>query len=513
MRSNKVSTLVVMSKQKTAITPTRSENYPLWYQAVIQAADLAESSSVRGCMVIKPWGYALWEAIQYNLNARLKATGHENIYCPMLIPLSHLEREAKHIRGFAKECAVVTHTRLKEQEGKLMLDAELTEPLVVRPTSETVIGERFAQWIQSYRDLPLLINQWANIVRWEMRPRLFLRTSEFLWQEGHTAHATEQEAKAETLNMLDVYQIFVEKMLAIPVIVGEKTALERFPGAVKTYCIEAMMQDRKALQAGTSHFFGQHFSKAFNIQFTDHNEAMQYAWTTSFGVSTRLIGALIMSHSDDDGLILPPRIAPIHIVILPILHDETQRTAILNYCEKAKQTLQAIQYHGQKLQVHLDRRDRRGGEKNWAWIKKGVPIRLEIGAKETAQQTLTLKCRDHPHKQAQTIPYQAITEETGKTITETLDRIQTYLWHRAHTRLTTQTKTISHQDDFYAYFKGEHAPGFAKLRWHPDNSALEKELKQAHGISIRCLIKQRDPKPCLFTQTLSDYDAVFAKAY
>ena len=307
---------------KTAITPTRDQNFAEWYQQVTKHADMAENSPVRGCMVIRPWGYAIWQNIQKILDIEFEATGHENIYCPLLIPKSFIEREAKHVEGFAKECAVVTHHRLKQAEdGSLQPDGELAEPLVIRPTSETIIGEMFAKWIQSHRDLPLLTNQWANIVRWEMRTRIFLRTSEFLWQEGHTAHADENEAKAEALKMLEVYREFSEDVLAVPVITGEKTASERFPGAVSTYCIEAMMQDGKALQAGTSHFLGQNFSKTFNIKFLDKDNKESFVWTTSWGVTTRLIGALIMTHADDDGLIVPPRIAPTHIVIMPAIQD------------------------------------------------------------------------------------------------------------------------------------------------------------------------------------------------
>ncbi|MEL6898268.1 MAG: aminoacyl--tRNA ligase-related protein, partial [Planctomycetota bacterium] len=308
-----------MGKPKTAISPTRSEDYPEWYQQVIRAADLAENSPVRGCMVIKPWGYQLWENMQRALDDMFKATGHQNAYFPLFIPMSYLEKEAEHVEGFAKECAVVTHHRLEpDPDGGLRPAGKLEEPLIVRPTSETIIGDTYSRWVQSYRDLPILINQWANVVRWEMRTRMFLRTAEFLWQEGHTVHATQQEAIDETRQMLDVYATFAEEWMAMPVIRGEKTPLERFPGAVSTLSIEAMMQDRKALQAGTSHFLGQNFSRAQSIQFQDTEGNLQFAWTTSWGVSTRLVGALIMSHADDDGLVLPPKLAASHVVILPI---------------------------------------------------------------------------------------------------------------------------------------------------------------------------------------------------
>ena len=323
-----------MAKQaKHAISPTRDEDYPQWYQAIVKAGDLAEASDVRGCMVIKPWGYAIWENIQAGLDKMFKDTGHQNAYFPLFIPLRFLEKEAEHVEGFAKECAVVTHHRLEPgPDGGLVPAGKLDEPLVVRPTSETIIGATFARWVQSYRDLPLLINQWANVVRWEMRTRVFLRTTEFLWQEGHTAHATEQEAQEETDCMLNVYATFAEEHMAMPVIQGEKPEGERFPGAVKTLCIEAMMQDRKALQAGTSHFLGQNFSRAQEIKFQDQNGEEVFAWTTSWGVSTRLVGALLMTHSDDDGLVLPPKLAPQQVVILPIYPQRRrtqQRTGLL----------------------------------------------------------------------------------------------------------------------------------------------------------------------------------------
>ena len=328
---------------KTAISPTREDDYPEWYQQVIKAADLADLSPVRGCMVIRPWGWGIWENMQRGLDRRFKETGHENAYFPLFIPLSFLQKEAQHVEGFAKECAVVTHHRLEMKDGKLRPapSAELEEPLIVRPTSETIIGAMYAKWVQSYRDLPILINQWANVVRWEMRTRMFLRTTEFLWQEGHTAHATEAEAREETMKMLDVYADFAQSEMAMPVIKGEKTAGERFPGAVATYSIEAMMQDRKALQAGTSHFLGQNFSRAQEIKFQDQAGGEAYAWTTSWGVSTRLIGALLMTHSDDDGLVLPPRLAPKHVVILPIYRGDDDRAKVREYCEQRQKGARA----------------------------------------------------------------------------------------------------------------------------------------------------------------------------
>lgn len=332
---------------RTAITPTREEDYPEWYQQVVKAADLAQNAPVRGCMVIRPWGYALWENMQRVLDTEFKRTGHQNAYFPLFIPMSYLQKEAQHVEGFAKECAVVTHHRLEAgPDGKLKPAGELDEPLIVRPTSETIIGEMYAKWVQSYRDLPILINQWANVVRWEMRPRIFLRTAEFLWQEGHTAHATEAEAREETLKMLDVYVDFARNHMAMPVVKGEKSATQRFPGAVATYTFEPMMQDRKALQSGTSHFLGQNFAKAAGIKYLSAEGKEELAWTTSWGVSTRMIGGIVMVHGDDDGLIIPPRLAPSHIVVLPVLHKEESRAQVMAYCESLVRDLRAQTFDG-----------------------------------------------------------------------------------------------------------------------------------------------------------------------
>src|SRR6476659_5328730 len=418
-----------MAKQpQSAITPTRAENFPEWYQQVFKAADLAENSDVRGCMVIKPWGYAIWENIQRRLDAMFKATGHENAYFPLFIPMSFLEKEAKHVEGFAKECAVVTHHRL-EPDGKGGLQpapsAKLEEPLIVRPTSETIIGATFARWVQSYRDLPILINQWANVVRWELRTRLFLRTTEFLWQEGHTVHANEAEAREETMRMLDVYADFAEHAMAMPVIKGEKTAGERFPGAVSTYTIEAMMQDRKALQAGTSHFLGQNFAKAQNIKYQDVNGQEVLAWTTSWGVSTRLIGGLVMTHSDDDGLALPPKLAPAHVVILPIYRNDEEKAEVMPYCATLERELTTHLYAGEPVRVKMDNRDIRGGEKKWQWVKRGVPIRVEIGPRDIAGGKVFYGRRDSPGK------FEAPREIFVAQIAKTLEEIQIALHQRA----------------------------------------------------------------------------------
>lgn len=362
--------------QQTAITPTRAQDFPEWYQQVIKAADMAENSEVRGCMVIKPWGYAIWELIQKDLDQRFKDIGHTNAYFPLLIPISYLEKEAEHAEGFATECAVVTHHRLEAQKDeatgktRMIPTGELTEPFVIRPTSETVIGAAFARWTSSYRDLPLKVNQWCNVMRWEMRPRIFLRTAEFLWQEGHTAHETREEAIEETLTMHKVYEEFQRDVLAIPTIPGEKTEAERFPGAEQTYTVEAMVQDRKAIQAGTSHFLGQNFSKSQNICFAGRDNTQQFAWTSSWGVSTRMIGALIMMHSDDDGLVCPPRVAPQQIVIIPVTPKEESRQAILDHCEELARTLRTKTFHGQPLRVLVDRRDLGGGAQEMGMGKK-----------------------------------------------------------------------------------------------------------------------------------------------
>jgi len=497
-------------KTKTAITPTRSENYPEWYQQVIKAADLAENSPVRGCMTLKPLGYGLWEQMQRILDAQFKATDHKNVYFPLMIPLSFMQKEAEHIEGFAKECAVVTHHRLAtNEEGKLVPSGELEEPYIIRPTSETIIGEAFSRWIQSYRDLPLKINQWANIVRWEMRTRLFLRTTEFLWQEGHTAHATRDEAMQEALMMLDLYALFCEDYLAMPVIKGEKSESERFPGAVNTYCIEAMMQDKKALQAGTSHFLGQHFSRGFNIKFQSIDGKEEYVYTTSWGVSTRLIGSLIMTHSDDNGLVLPPKIAPIHIVILPIIHKSEDQSRILDYCQTLKKELIHIVYHDQRLIVEIDQRELTGGEKAWSWVKKGIPIRIEIGNKECTSDSVFFGQRNQEYKN-KTLQSR---QEFIATITQKLDLIQADLLEKARQFQKENTVEIKKQTDFYDFFKGENA-GFALAHWNGDAS-IEAKIKQELGVTIRCLpfSQKNNPGQCLFTDETSQQAVIFAKAY
>ena len=505
-----------MAKEKrTAIEPTREQDYPEWYQQVIKAADLAENSPVRGCMVIKPWGYSLWENIQGVLDKMFKDTGHTNAYFPLFIPVSYLEKEAEHVEGFAKECAVVTHSRLElNSEGKLVPASPLDEPLIVRPTSETIIGQMYSRWVQSYRDLPILINQWANVVRWEMRTRLFLRTAEFLWQEGHTAHASEEEARQETQRMLRVYEDFAVNYMAMPVICGRKTEGEKFPGAVDTYCIEAMMQDRKALQAGTSHFLGQNFARASNIKYLSEAGKEEYAWTTSWGVSTRLIGGMIMTHSDDDGLVLPPKLAPLHIVILPILHKDDQKQSVMQYCQQLCSELQGLKYAGRDLKVKIDSRDMRGGEKTWSWIKKGVPLRIEVGPRDIASDTLFVARRDNGQKQS--IPRAEFIAKAA----DILDDIQAQLLSRAKAYRDANTKQIDTKEDFYAFFtpKNERKPeihgGFAVANY--DGSAeVEDMLRKDLKVTVRCIPLDGGAPTgkCIFTGNEGKYRAVFAKSY
>ena len=500
-----------MGKQdKTAISPTRAEDYPEWYQQVVRAADLAEGSPVRGCMVIKPWGYGIWENMQRALDRRFKETGHVNAYFPLFIPKHFLEKEAEHVDGFAKECAVVTHHRLEEgPDGGLVPAGELEEPLIVRPTSETIIGAMFSKWVQSYRDLPLLMNQWANVVRWELRTRLFLRTTEFLWQEGHTVHATAEEAQAETRQMLEVYAQFAEEYMAMPVVCGEKTAAERFPGAVQTFTIEAMMQDRKALQAGTSHFLGQNFSKAQEIKYLSAEGQLEYAWTTSWGVSTRLIGALIMSHSDDDGLILPPRLAPAQVVILPIYRKGQDETPVREYCQRLKAELQAIRYGEDRLSVVMDDRDLRGGEKTWEHIKKGVPIRLEIGPRDVESDSVFMGRRDHAPRDKN-----GVSRETFlATVIEILDEIQDSLYSRALARRTEATVHVETVAEFEAFF-GEGQPGGFAWCYAADDPSYEDLLGRLK-VSARCIpVDDNDTTgDCIFTGKSEQRKIVFAKAY
>jgi prolyl-tRNA synthetase len=476
-----------MTAEKTAIIPTRAQDFPEWYQQVIKAADLAENSETRGCMVIKPWGYGIWELIQQQLDRKFKATGHQNAYFPLLIPLSYLEKEAEHAAGFATECAVVTHHRLEavknEATGKTKLipTGELAEPYVIRPTSETIIGAAFARWIESYRDLPLLINQWANVMRWEMRPRLFLRTAEFLWQEGHTAHETRDEAIAETRMIHGLYEEFLRDHLAIPVIPGEKTETERFPGAAMTLTVEAMVQDRKAIQAGTSHYLGQNFSKAQNISFTGRDGQVQHVHTTSWGVSTRLIGALIMAHADDDGLVLPPRVATQQIVILPITPKENSREAVVAACHALAETLRHQIYHGDALRVHVDTRDLSGGVKKWEWIKKGVPVRIEIGPRDIETRKICIQRRDQAVA-AKEFPDK---EDFIRRAMEILDEIHHQLLDKATILRDANILPCDSLEAFHAHWAQDN-PGWLYTAW-AGTPAQEEELSKQHKITIRCI--------------------------
>ncbi len=508
-----------MSPAEHAIAPTRQDNYAEWYQQVVRAAELAESSPVRGCMVIKPWGYAIWENMQRALDRMFKDTGHQNAYFPLFIPLSFLEKEAEHVEGFAKECAVVTHHRLEAgPDGKLVPAGELDEPLIVRPTSETIIGATFAKWVQSYRDLPLLINQWANVVRWEMRTRLFLRTTEFLWQEGHTAHATREEAVEETMRMLAVYADFAEHWMAMPVIRGEKTAGERFPGAEQTFCIEAMMQDRKALQAGTSHFLGQNFSKASDIAFLDDQGVRQHAWTTSWGVSTRLVGGLVMTHADDDGLVCPPRLAPRHVVILPILHKAKDPDAVMRYCEGIAAALREQRFAGEPVRVEIDARDLRGGDKTWQWIKRGVPLRLEIGPRDMDKDAVFVGRRDRSPRDKESLGRGELIARIGAI----LEDMQAALFERANKEREDNSRVIDDRDAFYAFFTPErddpNAPppihgGFAWTHYGGD-VALEEKIKNDLAVTVRCIpLDEGEPGTCPFTGKPSAKRVVWAKSY
>lgn len=501
---------------RTAISPTRDEDYPEWYQQVVKAADLAEHSPVRGCMVIKPWGYAIWERIQKILDLAIKETGCQNAYFPLFIPLSFFEKEAKHVEGFAKECAVVTHHRLEQDaEGKLHPAGKLDEPLIVRPTSEMIIGEMFSRWVQSYRDLPLKINQWANIVRWELRTRLFLRTTEFLWQEGHTVHATKSDAEATTMEMLNIYKKFMQEVLAVPVICGEKSEKERFPGADTTLCLEAMMQDRKALQAGTSHYLGQNFSKSSNIIFEDEKGEKVLAYTTSWGVTTRLIGALIMTHSDDDGLVLPPQVAPYHVVILPVMHKDANKEEILSYVEALKKDLQKVSYLGEPIRVMIDNRDMRGGEKKWSWVKKGVPLRIEVGPRDIEANQIPVSRRDKPFQESSFLSKEDLVAQIGNL----LDEIQQSLLNKATDFRQKNLKEISSKDEFYKFFtpknseKPEIHAGFA-LCYFCEDPEIEKKIQEDLNVTVRCIPFEQDSEGiCFYTGKKAKRKMVFAKSY
>lgn len=485
----------------------RSENYSEWYNELVVRADLAENSSVRGCMVIKPYGYAIWEKMQSALDNMFKATGHQNAYFPLFIPKSFFEKEAEHVEGFAKECAVVTHHRLTpKKDGTAGLepdpDAKLEEELIVRPTSETIIWDTYKRWIKSYRDLPILCNQWANVVRWEMRTRMFLRTAEFLWQEGHTAHATREEAEAEAKKMLNVYADFAEKFMAVPVIKGVKSPNERFAGAVDTYCIEAMMQDGKALQAGTSHFLGQNFAKAFDVKFLSKENKLEYVWATSWGVSTRLMGALIMTHSDDEGLVLPPALAPIQVVIIPIFKTEEECEKINQQAERIKTTLEQ-----QSISVRYDdRREYKPGWKFHEYEFKGVPLRITIGARDLAEGKCEIARRDTMNKEL--VDIATVTE----LVKPTLDDIQSNLYNRALQYRLDNTRKADTWEEFVDIL--EHKGGFISAHW--DGTAeTEEKIKELTKATIRCIPfdNEKEEGRCVYSGKPSSQRVIFAKAY
>ena len=493
-----------MSKEITS----RAQDYSQWYNDLIIKGDLADYSAVRGCMVIKPYGFALWENMRDQLDKMFKETGHVNAYFPLFVPKSLFEAEEKNAEGFAKECAIVTHYRLKtdpDKKGKLIVDpeAKLEEELVVRPTSEAIIWNTYKTWIQSYRDLPILVNQWANVVRWEMRTRLFLRTAEFLWQEGHTAHATSEEAVEETVKMLDVYAEFVENWMALPVIKGIKTPNERFAGAVDTYCIEALMQDGKALQAGTSHFLGQNFAKAFNVQFLNKDNKQDFVWATSWGVSTRLIGALVMAHSDDEGLVLPPKIAPLQVVIIPIYKGEDQKTVIDT---KVNELIQELKVRGVRVKYD-DSDNSRPGWKFAEYEKKGVPVRIAIGARDIANNTAEIARRDTREKQTVSI------DDLSGQVIRLLDQIQQDMFDRAKAYQQEHITPANSWDDFVKLL--EEKGGFVAAHWDGTDET-ELKIKELTKATIRCIPLESSAEEegkCILTGNPSRRRVLFAQAY
>ncbi len=504
-----------------ALKNSRKQNYPEWYQSVVAEADMAENSVSPGCMVIKSWGYGIWERIQHEMDYRFKETGHENYYFPLFIPLSFFQKEADHVEGFAKEMAVVTHSRLVNEDGKLKPASELDEPLIVRPTSETIIADSFSKWVKSYRDLPILLNQWANVVRWEMRPRLFLRTREFLWQEGHTVHATADEAEAETTKMLNVYKEVSEDVLAMPVIAGRKPEHEKFPGAVDTYCIEAMMQDGKALQAGTSHFLGQNFAKSADIKFVNQNNEQEYAYTTSWGVSTRLIGGVIMSHADDEGMVVPPRIAPYQIIFIPLIKKNDDAAKIMAYIENIQAQLKNKTAFGERLRTKIDSRDKSSVDKVWEWVRKGAPMVCEIGARDIENGGLMVKERIFfGQPEGKKI---LKTEEFVATVSERLEFLQHEMFKRAKERLEQNIRTdIKTPEEFAAYFANgnewiedgkQGKVAFVRGKWCAEPAT--EELLKAMKITIRCIPFDQSGTTgkCLLTGKDATLDVIYARSY
>jgi prolyl-tRNA synthetase len=512
-----------MSAIRHALTVKRADDFAAWYQEVVSAADMAEESGVRGCMVIKPWGYGIWERMQRLLDARIKAAGVQNAYFPLFIPLGNFVREAAHVEGFAKEMAVVTHHRLiSDGKGGLIPDpeAKLEEPLIVRPTSETIIGDAMSRWIQSWRDLPLLLNQWANVVRWEMRTRMFLRTSEFLWQEGHTAHETREDALKETMRALEMYRAFAEDDVALPVIAGEKPENERFPGAVGTWSIEAMMQDGKALQAGTSHYLGTSFAEAANIRFQDREGTQQLAHTTSWGVSTRMVGALIMTHGDDDGLRVPPALAPFQIVILPMLRDNEGDAALLEYCEGLRAELAAGQALGEPVRVLLDRKPGKAAQKRWDWVRRGVPLILEVGPRDAENGQVTVLRRHRLWREDGKPDFHAMEKPQFAAAAATeIECIQRELFEEA---LERRDANIVRVDSFEAlaehFGESRRYPGWAEVQWsRPAGAALEAVTERLKALKLTFRNVGLDAEPadgaCLFTGEKAVERIYVARAY
>lgn len=504
-----------------ALKNTRENNYPEWYQNVVAAADMAEVSSSPGCMVIKPWGYGIWERIQHLLDEKIKETNHENCYFPLFIPLSYFQKEAEHVEGFAKEMAVVTHSRLSKEDGKLVPASPLEEPLVVRPTSETIIADSFSKWVHSYRDLPVLINQWANVVRWEMRPRLFLRTREFLWQEGHTAHASFEEAEQEAETMLHVYEDLCVNDMAMPVISGKKPEFDKFPGAVNTYCIEAMMQDGRALQAGTSHFLGQNFAKSADIKFVNANNEQEYAYTSSWGVSTRLIGGLIMTHADDEGMCVPPKLAPYQVVIIPILKDKNKAAEILAYAEKLRDTLKEQIFAGERVRVKLDTRLKESVDKMWEWTRKGAPLIVEIGAKDLEKNSVMYRNRIKINQDGWKNFEDICSFEHS--VVDKLQTIQNEMLASAQHLLDNNVvTTIKTKEEFEAYFANSNTfltdankkkVSFVRGKWCGDDDTIEK-LKEMR-INIRCIPFDQSGTEgeCLLSGKKATLDVIYARSY
>ncbi len=496
----------------------RIENYPAWYQCVVSEADMAENAASPGCMVIKPWGYGIWERIQSLMNEEFRETDHENAYFPLLIPFSFFKKEAEHVEGFAKEMAVVTHSKLQEVDGKLEPAGELEEPLIIRPTSETIIADSFAKWVKSYRDLPVLINQWANVVRWEMRPRLFLRTREFLWQEGHTAHSSADEAETETKRMLEVYRKTCEEFLAMPVIEGVKPEYDKFPGAVDTYCIEAMMQDGKALQAGTSHYLGQNFAKSAGISFINKENKPEFAYTTSWGVSTRLIGGLIMTHADDEGMNVPPRIAPYQVVLVPVVKKKEDEEKVMTYIRALALELKSHTPFGEKIRIKVDARDKQSVDKFWEWTRKGAPVICEIGPRDIENNALMVKERLHVGQKEIVLK-----DEFVSSIEKRLEKIQKEMFEKAKSRMEQNIRTdITTPEEFKAYFSNANEwiedgtqgkVAFVRGKWSGDEQTEEilKEMK----IAIRCIPFDQTGTTgkCLLTGKEATLDVIYARSY